>query len=1745
MRLNTLFSLGSRDGETRSARIRHRIAAAAAVLISVVMVAVAVPTAAVAATGDSTITVNAASLRTGSTAVAGLGGVRFGLFTATSGSPDSPGGKVTDSWGECATDENGTCTFTVPKTGSGQANRDARFWVKQLSAPAGHYLNDSLVTGKNTSSGSLRFAQTPLVFRTPALRSSNVTLPSGASMPSSSRLGDPINGDGSTADRWISGSAFAVSRDNNRYQPTCTSAARVAVVLDLSLSMNDGGLAGAKNAAKAFVASLAGTGTQVALFTFSTDAPAASGNNGKNWPAETVTSSNLQTFNTRIDAYGTHGYTNWDRGMWQVANESGTYDLAVVLTDGNPTVYGSAGTSEWTNLQKVQEAVYSANALKKEGTQVFAFGVGSGVSGPPDNLIAVSGPTEWNGQSSTVATSDYFRTSDWSTVASGLTSLAKSVTCSATIEVEKTERLADGTQQPGKDWSFTAEKVSGNGTLSTPYTTKTSAQGKAEWSLAFTGRTQTGSVTLTEDLAGKSGGWTFAGVVCTNKGVEFTVPQTLPIRLTGLGVGDYVKCSVVNQLPRAASITVDKKWVVNGAAAVANGKQPSGLNAQLTLDGTNAGWSTVHSGYASGSTVSIGETSTDTNELCSIVDQKITSPATRDLPYGAVLAVGANSFTITNHVTCDARLTLIKEVTGNAENGGSAEATDWTLTATAAGHPGISAGKSGTSSATAIVTPGVAYALAETGGPGGYQQVSVMCRTGDTGDWKPATNKTVTVTALSDTYCMFTNAAVAPQLKLTKEVTGDVVAADNWTLTAKDRNGAGNSGNGTADYKTVRAATAYTLGETPVSGFQHGSEFSASDWTCEVTDGPGAGDALAVTSDSTVTLLLGQKVECTIVNTLKSVVPGFQKDAGTAVSNGDGTWNVSYLLTVANPSELQAVGYSLSDTPDLPAGVTGVSAAVSLTGNPVTIAPWTSGAIQIADGSLLAAGAGPAVYTVTLTVRVASSVPAAALVCGPGGTGLDNSATMTPVVGQPITDDACVTIPLPKVTHTKTVASASQNADGSWTVVYAVTVTATGTGTALYDLSDTPKLGTGITLVSASAIDPAGTPVAAWNGKENRILASAMPIAVGTSQTYTVTVTASVAEGVVGTSAADCTLGAGESGTGFLNAAVLTAAGTAGEKTACATPATPEFDKSFTAAVQNSNGSWNVSYVLTATNTSSSPLHYSLSDAPGFASGITISGRTVTLSSVTPTVSIPWNGTAPIVTDRPLAANSHESFTVVFTVAVLPGLTRTELDCADPATAGHGFFNAATLTSGAESVTDTACGSVEEAVLPTILKTVKDGFPKQVAGGGWVVEYDVAVSTPSSNELAAIYDLSDALRFGTGFAVQSAAIAGPAGVTIDPSWTGLPGNTTVAKKVLLPAGTTHHYTVTVSALLAAAAATGTSAQCAADNVSNGGFLNTVRLTSGDLHQDASACAPPAVPTFGKVLDGEPTIDSIGQWTVSYLLTATNDSALQLNYDLSDALGLPSGFDITAASVTGPGANAGWNGTSDRVVVEDRVLAADSADVFEVVVTAAVTTKASIDDVRCTAEPGHGFFNSALLTSGAEKLPGVACADAPLASLTLVKQVDDSAFDGVDSTGYEFGTDQDWVLTATGEHAIPTGKTGGESVTSVLVPAGEYRLSEAVDPVSTNDTLRLYKAGKWTCGNDTGSTVTLGVGDEVSCTIVNTITPLDLPTLSFDPPGLASTGATVIGGLLTGLALLGVGLILLPFRQRRRVPRHLL
>ncbi|AXX32189.1 VWA domain-containing protein [Actinosynnema pretiosum subsp. pretiosum] len=81
------------------------------------------------------------------------------------------------------------------------------------------------------------------------------------------------------------------------------------------------------------------------------------------------------------------GATNWDAGL-SVAEAHGL-DLVVLITDGQPTVYGDPATEG--PLDPLAIAVDTADRLKRSGTRLVAVGIDLEAGGEA-NLAAVTGP---------------------------------------------------------------------------------------------------------------------------------------------------------------------------------------------------------------------------------------------------------------------------------------------------------------------------------------------------------------------------------------------------------------------------------------------------------------------------------------------------------------------------------------------------------------------------------------------------------------------------------------------------------------------------------------------------------------------------------------------------------------------------------------------------------------------------------------------------------------------------------------------------------------------------------------------------------------------------------------------------------------------------------------------------------------------------------------------------------------------------------------------------------------------------------------------------------------------------------------------------------------------------------------------------------------------------------------------------------------------------------------------------------
>jgi len=228
-----------------------------------------------------------------------------------------------------------------------------------------------------------------------------------------------------------------------------------------------------------------------------------------------------------------------------------------------------------------------------------------------------------------------------------------------------------------------------------------------------------------------------------------------------------------------------------------------------------------------------------------------------------VVAGQEKTCTITNDDTAPA-LHLRKTIT--ADNGGTASAADWTLTATGTGgSPTNLSGSTPVNSGSNFKAD--TYALAESGGPSGYTAGAWDCVGGTMGD---ATH--VTLALGESANCTINNNDIAPTITLIK-----VVMKDNGGTAGVNDFGLMIDGNNVDSgvATPVDANTSISLDENGLAGYSFVSM---------------TGEGCPTQLRGTVTLSPGQDITCTITNddiapTLKLVKNVTNDNGGTNVAH--------------------------------------------------------------------------------------------------------------------------------------------------------------------------------------------------------------------------------------------------------------------------------------------------------------------------------------------------------------------------------------------------------------------------------------------------------------------------------------------------------------------------------------------------------------------------------------------------------------------------------------------------------------------------------------------------------------------------------------------------------------------------------------------------------------------------------------------------------------------------------------------
>lgn len=348
------------------------------------------------------------------------------------------------------------------------------------------------------------------------------------------------------------------------------------------------------------------------------------------------------------------------------------------------------------------------------------------------------------------------------------------------------------------------------------------------------------------------------------------------------------------------------------------------------------------------------------------------------------IAPGNNAVCTVINTSVSANLTLVK-VVDNGDSGATAEADDWTLTATAENLSTVS-GTTGTSGAVKVGT----YDLSEAG-PDGYDASEWVC----TGAASSTAN-TVTVGLANNAVCTITNTAKQPHLTLVKTVinnNGGTSQASAWTLTADGRTKLAGDG-GTP--RTPVAVGDYALAESAGPG-----GYTASDWVCDS----------GTLTGSTIAVGLGDDVTCTIVNDDQAAALTLVKmvdNGGTGVEFGPGDWTLSANsettdTSVSGPGgsadvQSQVVDAGVYDlAEDGPAGY--------------TASDWTCGDVPVNGSTVVVPNGGDVTCTVTNTADQPTLTLIKTVTNDSGGTAAPTDWTLTatgPTTGitGPVGDDA-------------------------------------------------------------------------------------------------------------------------------------------------------------------------------------------------------------------------------------------------------------------------------------------------------------------------------------------------------------------------------------------------------------------------------------------------------------------------------------------------------------------------------------------------------------------------------------------------------------------------------------------------------------------------------------------------------------------------------------------------------------------
>ncbi|MGH1563479.1 hypothetical protein [Mumia sp. DW29H23] len=718
-----------------------------------------------------------------------------------------------------------------------------------------------------------------------------------------------VDNGGGSSELTASEGVWQQSRDNPTLPDQC--GIDVALLLDLSASVGSSGLPQLKAAADTFADALVGTPSQMAVFSFDADSPSTSV--AQDFPdlVPVTTPAGAATFKAQYAGWTLGSGTNWDAGLWAVANAAPAYEVVVVITDGNPTSYSSnppISDGSATRLREVENGVFSANAVKAEGARVLAVGVGQGVQGPTGlNLRSISGPVLFDG--SNVTDADYFQTADFASAGEALRDLALAH-CEERVAVTKmivppgnAGEDVTGAVPAGPGWQFDASTTTPGVTgLPATATTPDDGTGTVGFDVGFPAGLESADVTVDETQQDGHTLVTQGGdnAVCVNR---TSADDPVPITANegdgftiDLAAGAFVACTVYNR--PAATLTLVKE--VEGGDAVP-GDWTLAADGATDLSGT--------SGSADVTDVSVAPGDYDLSESggpgqyvdgdweCTVDGGPLAvEDATVTVSSGqAVVCTVTNTFS-------PAQVTVEKQWVINGQEYAHDERPDgFDATATLTGPDGAEATPQPWDDPREGYTVGDEVSVGESAVTVPEERCeepvpSVTAVDGDPVAEPAALPYDVTLAGPATTVTVTNTVECHPHLTLVKVVDttgGGTAEPDDWTLSASGPTDL----SGTSGSREVTAATVdpgdYTLAE---SGGPVGYE--ASDWQCEADGEP------REVVGATVAIADPEIVVCTITNTFQPASVVVEKRwvvDGTAYDHADRPDGLDATATLTGP----------------------------------------------------------------------------------------------------------------------------------------------------------------------------------------------------------------------------------------------------------------------------------------------------------------------------------------------------------------------------------------------------------------------------------------------------------------------------------------------------------------------------------------------------------------------------------------------------------------------------------------------------------------------------------------------------------------------------------------------------------------------------------------------------------------------------------------------------------------------------